>query len=99
MPCMSEPDWEYQARLKQERAMFEALLCASFTLLEDQGLLDQLNWEEAGVTKKDALAWWTSHKKEDEARRKREARRKVKEEKRKQALAKLTPAERKILGV
>lgn len=43
--------------------------------------------------------WWRDHLKADQARIERELRKSEKEAERKQALSKLTPAERKLLGL
>jgi len=45
-----------------------------------------------------AKDWWTTHKIEDEMREEREKQARIAKAKKKQALNKLTPAERALLG-
>lgn len=62
-------------------------------------VLNRIDWREAGITRKWLMGWWAKHSEEDEERRKRE---KVEREERSVRLAgylKLTPTERKALGV
>lgn len=95
-------------RVRADRA--EAMLCAILTQLEKDNLLATVmsvaNWDEAGISHAYAHDWWEKHKAMDEFRRKKEAdaiaRRLAKEERerqRQEVLARLSPEERKILGV
>jgi hypothetical protein len=86
----------------------EAVLCGLFTVLEDHGLvggysiaawLAAVDWEEAGVTRKQAADWWKAHKAADKARLERETRIREEAELKASALSKLTPAERNALGI
>jgi hypothetical protein len=97
-------------RLRDQHQKIEAVLCAVLTKLEKDDLylsvLKDVDWKEAGVSATFVDKWWLRHKLEDEKRRLREAkeaeRNREKEERRKQkeaVLAKLTPEERKLLGV
>lgn len=67
-----------------------AMLCALFSV--DEGvilsLVERINEEEAGVSRTEIHEWWNAHKQSDSERRLRES-----------ALAKLTPEERRVLGV
>ena len=67
-------------------------LCAVFSVLQQAGTLettlDKVNWTEAGVSRRSTEEWWVRHQEEDLARRRRKA-----------VLNKLSPEERKILGV
>ena len=67
-------------------------LCAVFSVLQQAGTLettlDKVNWTEAGVSRRSTEEWWVRHQEEDLFRRRREA-----------VLNKLSPEERKILGV
>lgn len=67
-------------------------LCAVFSVLQQAGTLettlDKVNWTEAGVSRRSTEEWWVRHQEEDLVRRRREA-----------VLNKLSPEERKILGV
>lgn len=94
--------------LQEELKEREAMLCGVFTLLENgfeshgitfylQAVLEKVDWTEAGVSITQAKAWWADHKEQDEARKRKEA--VILAAKRAAALAKLTPAERELLGV
>jgi hypothetical protein len=78
-------------------------LCAVFSVLESMGQLDlvlnQADWKEAGVSKESTRAWWTRHKEEDRQRRQREAEKSARDKARRAVLSKLSPAEKKILGI
>lgn len=66
-------------------------------------VLDKVDWEEAGVKRTEFAVWWDRHKEEDRKRRKREAaeaaRRDQAKKRREEALAKLTLADRRVLGL
>lgn len=105
MPCR---DWTVEEEREIERRrsdFFEASLCGIFTFLKNQpvkvleDVLDNLDYEEMGVTRKELEDWWRAHQREDEKRRKREEAARRKAELKAQALAKLTEEERKALGV
>lgn len=95
-------------RARAERA--EALLCAVLTQLEKDNLLATVmsvaNWDEAGISYAYAHDWWEKHKAMDEVRRKKEAEylarnaeKEARKKRKQEVLAKLSPEERKILGV
>lgn len=98
---------------RREREQRDAMLCAVLSALSPEALeavLYTVDWKEAGVKKGQLLTWWEKHKVLDEERRVRErkAREKAakdaaakaeKEKVRKAAIAKLSPAERKALGL
>lgn len=108
MPCLDGgPIWEDKVRKtnfnnskaskpKPEltKAAIEAILCGIATKLENMGNLDTimglLNWKEIGLTEEHFNKWWADHKQKDAERL---------ENLRKNALAKLTAEERKILGL
>lgn len=105
-------DVEQERRQDAEKKIksLEAMLCGVLTALEklspspeeaspyDQ-VLATYDESEAGVSKKELSAWWTKHKKEDEARRKREEAKRELERVRKNALRKLSPDEKRALGI
>jgi hypothetical protein len=114
MPCRTDddPGRDYSYELRQQNEMLKASLCAVLTTLENYGFNiflpndNTVNWKEAGVSMKELKTWWEVHKEIDKQRREREAAElKAKEEKqriakrREEILSKLTPEERKILGV
>lgn len=96
--------------VRDEHLMLEAALCGIFTLAEKtcilQYLMDQLDYDEMGVSKDEVLNWWKKHKKKDE-KRKREEEKKLALQKEKErleelksvALNKLSKDERKALGL
>ena len=105
MPCRVD-DWDDVPRATKRHGLaiedFEAVLCGMLTVLEKEERLfslDDIDWDEVGVSRKMVEAWWEAHKKEDERRRAKELAERVKEERRKAALAKLTDEDRKILGL
>jgi hypothetical protein len=82
-------------------------LCGVLTALEADGKLqdtfDRVNWTEAGVRQENVERWWAKHKESDAARKLAESVQRREDEKwrrrRALALAKLTPAERRSLGL
>lgn len=101
------------AVLKQELAERDAMLCGVLSsiyyldgyiqttmILKDyfsNSVREWFNETESGVTWERLQAWWADHKAQDEARKQAEA--PAPALKREAALAKLTPEERKLLGV
>ena len=77
-------------------------LCGILTVLEKQGLLkgvlDMVDWKEVGVSRQSTEAFWNKHKMDDIVRRRQERLRREKEAKRKEAIAKLSLEDRKLLG-
>lgn len=94
-------------------ANLEATLCGVLTVLRDAehvkdlfgdddnvgAVLDNVDWKEAGVTRKWAEDWWIKHQEEDIARRKKEAAERDAQAARRRALAKLTKEDRAALGL
>jgi len=114
MPCRNDYDPSMNSNIFKDcnHSAFNAelevvapALCAVFRKLEAEhgllmeGFLNQIDWRGAGVTKKEVLSWWNTHKEQDERRREREAQEAAAKKLKKAALAKLTPEERKLLGV
>lgn len=107
MPCLyEETEYEkaerrkkYQAKqdkIFNENKFLEAALCAVLTAItgpmqfQIRELIVKIDWDEAGITSAQLETWWTDHQKKDAIRL---------EQERNQALAKLTPAEKKLLGL
>lgn len=94
MPCRDTdmPCDDYGPSGHMTITKFEAMLCAFVTKLAVTDRLDKvvesIDWNEAGVTRREFESWWQAHLTKDTARRRREA-----------ALAKLTPDERRLLGL
>jgi hypothetical protein len=63
-----------------------------------KALLGRVDWKEAGVMRAEFDEWWLLHSRADTDRRMNELKAKREDEARKKALAKLTKAERKLLG-
>lgn len=111
MPCRTDPYEEpYTPRLYHGLTAeeLEATLCAVFTVLESIGevsgnklqkVVMQINWLDAGVDSRKVHNWWKSHKEADNRRRAYEEAERQKTELRNAALNKLTPEERKALGL
>ena len=96
MPCMSYDDRpDYSSRdWKNKTDKLARIACKAMTELVEQGKADFLILRDDEVRD-----WWEQHQIAD--RQAREAREKKEREARirKEALAKLTPEERKILGI
>lgn len=90
MPCSDGRENTYTVYV--ESGNQTKRLCAVFSVLQQAGTLettlDKVNWTEAGVSRRSTEEWWVRHQEEDLVRRRREA-----------VLNKLSPEERKILGV
>lgn len=65
----------------------------------DSALLSGVDWQEAGVTKEEAQIWWNVHKEMARRRREQEELERENAMKREEALSKLTPEERVLLGI
>lgn len=61
--------------------------------------LDKIDFKKAGFKKKELIEWWDEHKRKDIAKRKEEMKEQKNSEARAAALEKLTPDERKLLGL
>lgn len=109
MPCRDPMDWDdvdRSTRHGMSLSDFEAVLCGVFTAAESgavtgglDGLLDVIDWKEAGVQRRMVKTWWRGHKAEDERRRVREAEERRKADLKASALSKLTAEERAALGL
>ena len=114
MPCRDYYDDHPEAyfrdvtepALKKQISFAESALCAALHALEHVDSLvetvspktgdfyDWLNFKEAGITKKDLVKWHKTHKELDKKHRaEEEALLKA------SALAKLSPEERRVLGI
>lgn len=60
MPCFDPRDHAWE----QHQRKAESILCG---IIRRHGIavLDGVDWEQAGVSKDDALQWWEDHQKED----------------------------------
>jgi hypothetical protein len=96
MPCMSyDDDPQANAReWKKKTDMLARIACKAMAELTEQGKADFLLLRDDEVR-----VWWEAHQEADrqarEAREKKERENRIRQE----ALAKLTPEEKKILGI
>jgi hypothetical protein len=102
MPCtdggVPYPPSEYE--LLQAKA--PAMLCALLLALPGEVVYraaTQADWIGAGVTRDEFERWWVEHQRRDVMRRLRDAEAIRREKDRSEALAVLTPAQRKALGL
>lgn len=113
MPCRSD-GWEtrpnFELAIAEERIEFlEAALCAVMTQRandlggDPEDVYAGIDYNEAGITKKELKKWWEAHQAKDAERRARERQEKLEKQRmareRKKLLAMLTPEQRKLLGV
>lgn len=89
MPCTCEGYPEPEPDL--HNGPLAEMLCKTMAEHEERGEMSCFSEEQ--------LAWWKEHKKRDKARLDQDMRRKRTEKAKNAALAKLTPYERKLLGV
>jgi len=97
-PCPGEELAEAYSNLRER----DAMLCAVMTVLTNAGQRHQINAideKEAGVSIKQINAWWTEHLRQDTIRKRQAAQREEQQQKRANALKKLSSDERKLLGL
>lgn len=102
MPCTDGGIPYPPTREEKLNAMAPAMLCALVSTLDKEaleGVLKKVNWAEAGITHAEFDEWWALHKRRDASRRAREKEYAERDKQRKDAIAKLTPAERRVLGI
>ncbi len=104
MPCSDQPTYyERTAIAQRELNKVNAMLCGVLTSAENLGILgtvlQNVNETECGVTIASIRSWFNRHKKEDARRKAREEATRKQEEVKREALAKLSPEERKALGL
>ena len=105
MPCQDydtrwSNDWDRRAReevkeeMKQHADMLARIACKALTELEDNGIAEVLLLKDDEVRE-----WWAKHKEADAKAKAARAEKARKARIKKEALAKLSDEERKILGV
>jgi hypothetical protein len=108
MPCSDGGQGfdEYAEGQRRRADRTEAMLCAVLSMLwKTQGevkfkeLIAQTNPTESGVSQWDIFHWWRNHIAKDEARKRNEGLKKELEQRKQEALKKLTPDERKLLNL
>lgn len=107
MPCNGwNSNGEALAEASRKAEFLEAALCGLIrSLPKHTGLVNQdrpfaeINFEEAGISKKALERWWKNHQEQDLAREVREKKARDRARLRTRAIKKLTPSERAALGV
>lgn len=89
MPCDAGPSYSDIEEARKERDIITRLACAYCKLLESQGR-PVPDW---------AQSWWEAHKRYDAEREAQEMKIAERERTRQAALRKLSPTERKALGL
>jgi hypothetical protein len=98
-------DHEKEARLQREIDFLEAALCGLIRSLPITGFVtrkypfERVNFKEAGIRRGQLQTWWEQHQIRDNRKVHEEMAEEARKKLRKKALAKLTPRERKLLGV
>lgn len=103
MPCFDgreRPGYDSgYADGRGELRRVEAMLCAALRVIDKHGLGKEIDYKEGGFGNADLQRWWANHQRQDALRLERE-RRIAREKAEKEAiLRKLTPLERKKLGL
>lgn len=105
MPCRDPMDdpWIVREGLNKRLDRAEAFLCGILTVLDQSNkikkVLDSVDFKECGFSRGELEQWWTNHKEEDRLRREEERAAQQERVIRELALSKLSPAERKVLGL
>lgn len=103
MPCRTEVDPEQERRQLEENFMHDSkladLFCQVMSQLEEIGDANRLNFKVIERMPTKALVWWEEHKERDRKRVAAELEKATTKKQIKDALAKLTPRERRLLGL
>jgi hypothetical protein len=109
MPCTDSRDndntelYTEIGRLREENAKVSAIACAALRALDGNNMLEEIDYEEAGVTRLGTVEWFEKHKLADKRRKLKEAKDKARAEAvlaaRRSGLNKLSPLERQALGL
>ena len=101
MPCRDDRDDScYNVEInKNLEAALCAVLSAFATDADRENHLKKINWEAAGVKEVWVRVWWKQHQKLDSQRRMMEAAQQRTANLKKSAATKLTPEERRALGL
>lgn len=94
MPCYSGDEEDYRrasaSEAKAQLDLATRVACKAMRYLEELG---------ADFPDSETALWWIEHKEKDNLRLQREREKRKAEKKKEAALAKLTPEERKLLGI
>lgn len=109
MPCYDGRSVSIDADRLEELRKCEAVLCAILRAVNGAQsyapmaqlwtLLDHVDWQGAGVSRAWLQAWWQQHQQQDQDKARAEAMEKARGKVRREALAKLTNEERRLLGI
>lgn len=65
MPCYDPQDDPIAERRYKELFLLRASLCGILSVLENDDIFDKIDYEKAGISKDELLAWWEKHKSDD----------------------------------
>lgn len=102
MPCTYEDFGQSAREATAENNRIKAALCgvlSTMTIEEQDEVFRQIDYVEAGITKKWLKKWWYNHQAEDEIRREKELEKLQNDRTKAAALAKLTDEEKYALGL
>lgn len=103
MPCRDYDESYDRQQTQKENDKLTKFLCTILSTLELENELghfaELFDYKEGGISRKELFAWWEAHKEEDRKRKERAREAAERKEKKDAALSKLTPEERKLLGV
>lgn len=110
MPCGDYPDDKYSLRqdnreLQDEVSKLKRLLCQACHAMENSTddrmyhILNTLVVQSEGTDFTELAEWWEEHQKEDKERIERERQEAERQREMSEAVAKLTPRERDLLGI
>lgn len=96
MPCFTPDPGPSEEEIREQK--MPAVLCG---ILSKHGkdILTGLDWKEIGVSRSEVEAWWSQHQAADAQRRKQEKEMAETESAKRKALKKLSPSEKKALGL
>ena len=107
MPCYDSRDRdepiEELMKINRRLDKVAGMLCMVLTTLEEENEIghfkELFDYKGSGINREEFVKWWQEHKAEDCVRRERERVVIERQEKKRIALAKLTPEECELLGV
>jgi hypothetical protein len=109
MPCTDSRDndntdlYTEIGRLREENAKVSAIACAALRALDENNMLEEIDYEEAGITRLGTVEWLEKHKLADKRRKEKEEKDRRRADAvlsaRRSGLSKLSPLEREALGL
>ena len=102
MPCSDGVGWNTRVEYVEDGVQTKRL-CAIATVLQARGslsiILDNVDWKEAGTSRRGFDEWWARHQREDADRRAREKKERDAKREKERVLATLTPEQKRVLGL